>query len=121
MIVFPGGQPGAKNLSESEMVITMLQKQNHDRKFIASICASPAVVLNKAGILSERKVTCYPGTETQLDRDVTLINDCVVVDGNIITSQGPGTAFEFSLTLATLLTDKEEALEVGKATLYYPQ
>lgn len=41
----------------------------------------------------------------------------VVVDGNVITSQGPGTALHFSLKLVEILTSKEKAAEVAKALL----
>ena len=38
----------------------------------------------------------------------------VVVDGNCITSQGPGTALEFSLKLVEVLFGKEKANEIAK-------
>lgn len=38
--------------------------------------------------------------------------DRVVQDGNIITSRGPGTAFEFALKLAELLRGKEKVDEI---------
>lgn len=43
--------------------------------------------------------------------------DKVVVDGNIITSRGPGTAFDFALLLVEKLVDKEKSAEVAKAML----
>ena len=42
----------------------------------------------------------------------------VVVDGNIITSRGPGTSIAFALKMIELLKDKETAIEVGKDCLY---
>lgn len=41
----------------------------------------------------------------------------VVVDGNIITSRGPATAFQFALKIVELLKDKKKAEEVAKILL----
>jgi 4-methyl-5(b-hydroxyethyl)-thiazole monophosphate biosynthesis len=37
----------------------------------------------------------------------------VVVDGNLVTSRGPGTALEFALKLVEMLYDKQKAAEIG--------
>ncbi len=118
-LILPGGGPGAKNLAASEKVANLIKMQNDKHGIIAAICASPAVVLNSTGILAGKKVTCYPSHENDFNSNVTYTKDCVVIDGNIITSAGPGTAFEFSLTLAKILAGEEIAQTVGKATLYY--
>jgi len=118
-IILPGGGAGAKNLAESQKVTNLIKKQHEKGGIIAAICASPAVVLYPIGILTGKKVTSYPTHERDFTDDVTYINDCVVVDGNIVMSRGPGTAFEFSLVLAKMLAGEKIAQEVGKATLYY--
>jgi 4-methyl-5(b-hydroxyethyl)-thiazole monophosphate biosynthesis len=41
----------------------------------------------------------------------------VVVDGNCVTSQGPGTALEFALTLVALLYDNAKASAVAAPML----
>ena len=87
-------------------------------KLVAAICAAPAVVLNKTGILSGKKATCYPGREKDFNADVEFLEDRVVVDGNIITSRGAGTAADFSHAVIEYLLDKETADKVLKATLY---
>jgi 4-methyl-5(b-hydroxyethyl)-thiazole monophosphate biosynthesis len=67
--------------------------------------------LSKAGILVDRKVTCYPGCEAELVcREFS--EERVVVDGNIITSRGPGTAEEFALKCIALLGGAELAQKV---------
>jgi 4-methyl-5(b-hydroxyethyl)-thiazole monophosphate biosynthesis len=43
----------------------------------------------------------------------------VVVDGNCVTSRGPGTAIEFALTLVELLFGKEKASEVAGPMLVF--
>jgi len=105
-IVLPGGNPGYKNLARTSKLIEILKKMNSQGKLVAAICASPSV-LAQAGILEGKKATIYPGMEKELPypRD-----DKVVIDGNVITSQGPGTAIEFSLAIVEALVGKDKAL-----------
>lgn len=42
----------------------------------------------------------------------------ILISGNIITSRGPATAFDFGLAIVEKLLDKESALTVAKAMLY---
>jgi protein deglycase len=42
----------------------------------------------------------------------------VVIDGNLITSQGPGTAMAFALQLVETLTDKETRDAVAAGMLF---
>ena len=41
----------------------------------------------------------------------------VVVDGNIVTSRGPGTSFQFALEIVKILVSEEKSQEVSKAML----
>jgi len=56
----------------------------------------------KAGVLSGKRVTCYPGFEERFS-DCTFVDLRVVVDGNLITSRGPGIVAEFSVKLIEIL------------------
>ena len=104
LIVLPGGLPGADNLRDSKILFELLKNQKSENKFYAAICASPDVVFQTHGFLKGKKATCYPGFGVDFDN---LSNERVVVDGNCITSQGPGTALEFALVLVELLIGKE--------------
>jgi 4-methyl-5(b-hydroxyethyl)-thiazole monophosphate biosynthesis len=94
-IVLPGGNPGYKNLENNQQVINIIKSLNGRGKLVAAICASPTI-LEKIGILEDKKATCYP---TMKDKIKNFVNERVVVDKNIITSQGPGTAIEFALEI----------------------
>ena len=76
--------------------------------------SSPAVVLKPHGLLKNKKATCYPSLLSELDNPE---QEKVVIDDNLITSQGPGTALEFSLKLVEMLFDKQKSQEVAKAML----
>lgn len=112
-IVIPGGGKGADNLHKSELVNAFIMRHYAAGKIIAAICAAPAIVLAPLGILSRKHVTCFPGLERRLPSDVLFCETTVVVDGRIVTSRAPGTAMEFSLKLAELLTGAPTALKVG--------
>ena len=114
LIALPGGMPGAEHLRDSKELTEMLKEQAASGRFYAAICASPAVALKPHGLLENKKATCYPSLLSELDNPEQAK---VVVDGNCITSQGPGTALEFSLKLIELLFDKEKSRQVAKAML----
>lgn len=115
--IFPGGMPGATHLGVSEDVQKLIQKMNSEKKLIAAICASPAIVLAPTGILKNKKATCFPGMQTHFGTDISYKTDSVVIDGNIITSRGPATALVFSLKIVEKLIGKETVDRVKKATL----
>jgi protein deglycase len=116
LIVLPGGGVGAENLRDSRELIEMLKKQKASGGFYAAICASPAVVFEPHGLLTDKKATCFPAMAEKL-KNKQAINQRVVVDGNCITSQGPGTALEFSLKLVELLFGSEKSQQLASAML----
>ncbi|MCQ8261143.1 DJ-1/PfpI family protein [Streptococcus suis] len=101
LIVLPGGMPGSTNLRDDERLIAELQKAVANGKRVAAICAAP-IVLDKAGLLENRNYTCFPGKENDIQSGIHL-TDTVVVDGQIITSRGAGTSFDFAYKLVELL------------------
>ena len=114
LIALPGGMPGAEHLRDCAPLIEMLKAQKAAGKLVAAICASPAVVLAPHGLLDGKKATGYPGTQDKLPKSA---NGRVVVDGNCITSQGPGTAMEFAVELVNQLCGKEKAQQVAAGLL----
>ena len=114
LIALPGGMPGAEHLRDSSQLTEMLKEQAASGRLYAAICASPAVALKPHGLLENKKATCYPSLLSELDNPEQAK---VVVDGNCITSQGPGTALEFALKLVELLFGTEKSGEVANAML----
>jgi protein deglycase len=113
LICLPGGQPGTDNLNNDPRIEKLLQKMQSQGKYIAAICASP-IVLQKAGILKNRSMTCHPSVQSQFD---SYLDDRVVIDGNLITSQSPGTAMEFALKLVEILFGVERMKKVNAGVL----
>jgi 4-methyl-5(b-hydroxyethyl)-thiazole monophosphate biosynthesis len=74
------------------------------------------VVLEPAGVLAGKRATCFPGFEERFAA-ARFSAGRVVVDGNVITSRGPGTAAEFSEKLIEMIAGRAKALEVHRRTL----
>ena len=111
LIALPGGMPGAEHLRDSKELVQMLKRQKEEGKLYAAICVSPAVVFQPHGLLEGKKATCHPGRVDALE-NTEAVDFPVVVDGNCITSRGPGTAMEFSLKLVELLFGEQKMKEV---------
>lgn len=114
MIVLPGGRPGGENLRNNEEVIKLVQYFNDSYKYIAAMC-SGTIVLEKAQVSNGKRVTGYTGYEDKLKSGI-FMNDVVVVDQNIITSQGPATVYPFVFQLAEIFG--KNTSEIKKRLMY---
>ena len=110
--------PGANHLRDSAPLISILEKQKAAGKLYAAVCASPAVVLASKGVSGEG-ATCYPAPKFQ-----AMIPSCsdeeVVVQGNVVTSKGPGTALKFALALGEKLYGREKANAIADEMIASP-
>ncbi|XP_030930215.1 protein DJ-1 homolog B [Quercus lobata] len=117
LIVLPGGLGGAQAFANSEKLTNLLKQQRESNRPYGAICASPALVLEPLGLLKGKKATAFPALCNKLS-DQSEVENRVVVDGNLITSRGPGTAMEFALGIVEKLFGREKALELARAMLF---
>lgn len=116
-VFVPGGSRGVENLRQSSEVLETVRSFHRDGKWVAAICAGP-LVLADAGVLSDKRATSYPTTEGELSPFCkSYADDRVVVDGNVVTSRGPGSAEEFGFRLLTLLAGESVAENVRKGMI----
>ena len=113
LFCLPGGQPGTENLKKDTRIEKILKRMQKQDKYIAAICAAPTV-LKKAGILKDKSMTCHPSVKSGFDH---YVNNRVVVDEKVITSQSPGTAMEFSLKLVEILFGADRLKKVNEGIL----
>lgn len=113
MVVLPGGMPGAQNLEDSPQVAAVLGEAARRGLWIGAICAAP-FVLGHRGLLRGKRVTCYPGYETELTGAV-YTGAAVEEDGRLITANGPGAALPFALRLAAALRGEAVAASLAEA------
>ncbi|HMP89387.1 MAG TPA: DJ-1/PfpI family protein [Kiritimatiellia bacterium] len=112
VIALPGGNVGTMHLAEDERVLDALREHHALGRLVAAVCAAP-LVLEKAGIIDQKRITCHPLAAAQLTSAVRL-NDRVVVTENIVTSQGPGTTFSFALAIIAIRDGREKANEIAR-------
>lgn len=101
MIVLPGGRPGGANLKANPDVITMVQYFAEHDKYVTAMC-SGTTVLAEAKVIEGKHMTGYVGYAEKLPGAI-FEEDVVVVDGKLVTSQGPATVYPFAYRLAEVL------------------
>ena len=118
MLVLPGGMPGTLNLGACEPLCGALKRFAAEGRQVAAICAAPTV-LAKLGILEGRRATCFPGMEDALvEHGAKLTAGAVVVDGNVTTSRGMGTAIDFGLRIVGHYLGEEPARALAAKIVY---
>ena len=113
LIAVPGGLPGSENLAASSALDRLLREQAAKGRLYAAICAAPMLVLSSKGLLQDKIVTGHPMFQQNIEAKEVNGKSRVVVDGNCITSQGPGTALDFALDLVQQLCGVVKREEVG--------
>lgn len=110
MIILPGGNQGTKNLNRNPLISEILKNFKKEDKWIGAICAAPNVLLTH-NILQNQKFTAFPGS---VPTDEKYTGSRLELSDKILTSLGPGSAFEFSLKIVELLSGMEKRKEVEK-------
>lgn len=87
-LILPGGMAPEK-LRQNQAVIVAVKSFDADKKPIASICHGQQILIS-AGILRNRKATCYPGIKDDLINAGAIYQDKpVVICNNLVTSRRP--------------------------------
>ncbi len=116
MLVLPGGMPGTKYLNEYQPLRDLLTDFYKKGGKVAAICAAPTV-LASLGFFEKRKATAYPSCMEGLAGAERSL-ESVVVDGNVTTSRGLGTAVDFALSLIGQLLGEKKADEIAESVVY---
>jgi 4-methyl-5(b-hydroxyethyl)-thiazole monophosphate biosynthesis len=111
-LILPGGT-GVDTVMAHTTAMNVIDNFAKSGKFVGAICAAPKILV-KLGALKDKRATICPGYEKLLDRPRA---DKVVVDGNIMTSQGPGTAMEFALRIVEQFAGKAAAAKMKQNLL----
>jgi 4-methyl-5(b-hydroxyethyl)-thiazole monophosphate biosynthesis len=114
LIVLAGGHENAMSLAADMPTQRILRKMRDSGKLIAAICAAP-IALAQAGVI-DGDFTCYGGYEGGIEGNFK--RDRVVESGNVITSQGPGTAADFAFALVTRLKGAEMTAQLKRAMYF---
>ncbi len=119
-LILPGGLPGADNLYKFAPLQGLLKQHAESPEGrIAAICAAPAVVLGKLGLLKGHKATCYPGFENMLE-GAEYIDTRVVTDDKFVLGNGPASALEWALAIVRMQLGQEKSCTIANDMLLYP-
>ncbi|MGN0707251.1 MAG: DJ-1 family glyoxalase III [Faecalibacterium sp.] len=116
LVVLPGGIPGTPNLAANAAVTRVVTEFARAGKKVAAICAAPSILAD-LGLLEGRRATAYASFQDKL-AGATVLDEEVVVDGNITTSYGLGGAIPFGLELVRQLAGEAEADRIRKGIAY---
>ncbi len=123
LLVLPGGMGGVDSMEHSPAAMALArQAAEDDRIRLAAICAAPTLLARQGLIGVGNYAVCYPGMEDLLAAAGVepCMDAAVVLDDGLITGKGPGTVFDFALSLLEVLTDADTAEQV-QADLHYGQ
>lgn len=118
LLMLPGGMGGVETLSGDVRAQALIQHCYNEGRWLAAICAAPTILAN-LGMLDRRRAVCYPGLEELMGSAVVQRGSTVVVDGHIVTGEGPGSAFPFGLKLVEILRGSEAAARLIHETHYH--
>jgi 4-methyl-5(b-hydroxyethyl)-thiazole monophosphate biosynthesis len=115
-LAIPGGfeEYGFYNDAYNADFLKLINKFNAQNKPIASICVG-SLPLGKSGILANKNATTFQSlarTSALESTGAIVINEPIVITGNIITSWNPGTAVDVAFLLLEKLTGMDNANKV---------
>ena len=101
-VVFVGG-PGSADYFNDKTVLKLATDAYQKGEVVGAICIAPGI-LARAGILKGKKATVFPSETETLEREGANYSALpVVVDGKIVTADGPEAAEEFGKALVKTL------------------
>jgi len=107
-ILFIGG-PGAAKYIDDPQVHQIARDAVDSNMVVGAICIAPAI-LAKAGVLKEKKATVWSSimeksaVKILKEEGAQYQADSVVVDGNVVTGNGPTAAKQFADAIIQVLT-----------------
>lgn len=117
-LVIPGGFKNYGYYMDSYNIefLNLIREFKSKNKIIASVCVG-ALPLAESGVLKNKNATTYNQAEYRQslkNNGVVVSNEEIVVDDNLITSNGPSTAIEVAFILLERLTSIENTLQVRR-------
>ncbi|KAI4298463.1 hypothetical protein L6164_032018 [Bauhinia variegata] len=112
LVALPGGMPGSARLRDCDILRKITCKQAEEKRLYGAICAAPAVTLLPWGLLRKKKITCHPAFMDKLST-FWAVKSNLQVSEELTTSRGPGTSFEFALSLVDQLYGESVAKEIS--------
>lgn len=117
VVYLPGGLGSAEVNRDDARIQALMARRLAAKQTLAVICASPISLIPQK-LCAGRTLTSHPGVRAQVEPHAKAwLDEPVVVDGALITSQGPATALALGLHLATMFAGPSVAEQVARAML----
>ena len=102
-LLLPGGTVNPDQLRVDEDAVSFVRDFVESGKPVAAICHGPWTLI-EAGVTAGRTLTSFPSIRTDLrNAGADVVDQDVVVDGNLITSRSPEDLPAFSETIVSQL------------------
>lgn len=107
-LILPGGVRNPDVLRTNAAAIALIRDFAEGGKPVAAICHGPWLLV-EADLVRGRTVTSWPSIRTDLrNAGGNVVDEPVVVDGNIITSRKPDDVEPFTAAIARLVESADE-------------
>ena len=117
VVYLPGGKGSAEICRDDQRIQDLAERQLTSGRLLGVICAAPIALVPRS-LCRGRRLTSFPGVRAEVEPHCAAwVDERVVVDRNLITSQGAGTAIEMGLMLIELLGSAAAAEQVAHAML----
>lgn len=111
-LILPGGLRNPDHLRTHKPAVELIREFDRQGKPIAAICHGPWLLV-EADLLRGRTATGWLSIRTDLkNAGANVVDDCVVVDGNVITSRMPDDIEPFTNALITLIENAPQPTEI---------
>jgi protein DJ-1 len=115
LVYLPGGAGSAAACRDDVRIQDLAQAQLASGRLLAAICAAPTALVPRR-LCAGRRLTSFPGARAQVEPHCAAwLDQPVVEDGNLITSQAAGTTMTFALVLVRRLCGAAAATTVADA------
>lgn len=108
-LVLPGGVANPDTLRTDERTVELVQEFFDDGKPVAAICHAPWLLV-EADVLDGKRATGWPSVRTDMENaGAEVVDEEVVIDGNLITSRKPDDIPAFIDAIKQALNEELEA------------
>lgn len=105
-LVLPGGQINPDLLRVDKDAVALIRDFAATGKPVAAICHAPWLLI-EAGLVKGRRVTSYKSIRTDVaNAGADVVDEAVVIDGNIITSRCPDDLEAFCDAIVKMLVEE---------------
>lgn len=117
LIYLPGGGPSAERHRDDVRIQDLAAAQLGAGRLLAAICAAPIALVPRR-LCAGRRLTSFPGVRAQVEPHCSAwLDQPVVDDGTLVTSQAAGTTMTLALALAARLRGADTARAVADQML----